>query len=429
MISCTVYLMMLLACIITYIVNGKNLNITNIYIYMWSFLIIMSKIFIQYDYKVYSLLWIVLSMYAFIIGQKLSVKKVFVLTDVVINRTSHIYTIKNIDCILLTLIIAMGILYNILTASKYGIKLTSVNSLNALLAVNNYIANIRYNGDIQSNALSSIANIFVYSGPLCGGYTLLKSDKLYKKILCYLVFIPVIVNSLLTNTKAPITGCIILFMISSYVSYLDIHKTDFLFTIKMLIYAIILFVLMCVFFTFMFYLRAGGIYPGLVNKLFAYAFGCIPAFGSWFDSEIIGSCFFFNFDKYDYGTNTFMIIPILMGFITRKPGVYDFINGGYPNSNIYTMFRGIISDYGLFGGLVFITIISFISHICINNIKYLHKSNRLAKTILSLFAFLLLYGYIISPYVYFSYTFSFIVFYFFLYIVDNNANIKNKYEK
>ena len=132
----------------------------------------------------------------------------------------------------------------------------------------------------------------------------------------------------------------------------------------------------------------------VTEKFISYAFGEIQAFDWWFK---VGRS---NLN-YSAGVQTFMSIFHNLGMVERKSGVYDFIPGVV--SNVYTVFRGIIEDFGTVGGLVFVAICGCIAGYYFEKIKYSVKLPVVSCSFVVGIDFLFIYGYIISPWIYTSY--------------------------
>jgi hypothetical protein len=131
----------------------------------------------------------------------------------------------------------------------------------------------------------------------------------------------------------------------------------------------------------------------------------------------------------DLGTNTFLVFPMILGIVKRVQGVYENIPNGYP-SNIFTAFRGLISDYGMFLSVFLQLILSMVGNLIENQLLISRRPRILLQTVLAGCYFLILYGYIISPYIYFSYLAAFFVFFGYVYILYygryNHFSISNK---
>lgn len=112
----------------------------------------------------------------------------------------------------------------------------------------------------------------------------------------------------------------------------------------------------------MFYLRYGSLYD-LGVHVFAYAAGWLFAFSDWVHHYYLS---FSNFgvvyhDVDSHGILTYTPIAKLFGCNIRLP---DGLYAGYPSyhgihlGNVYTLFRGTITDFGLLGSLLYIFIVS-----------------------------------------------------------------------
>lgn len=143
------------------------------------------------------------------------------------------------------------------------------------------------------------------------------------------------------------------------------------------------------------------------NKFREYAFGQIEAFSVWFSR--------YKRTRLDWGSNTYMFLTNWLGLTVRKQGVYDLIPG--VDTNIFTQNRGIIEDFGKIGGLLYWTMIGIASGISYKKVKAGSDNCICSKIILSALYFMILYGFIISPWIYSSYILAFIGFAFFLMVI------------
>ncbi len=72
------------------------------------------------------------------------------------------------------------------------------------------------------------------------------------------------------------------------------------------------------------------------------------------------------------------------------------------NTNVYTAFRGIIMDYGLFGSIIFMLFFGIFSG-CSYNVYRKNKTYG-SLSILAMSYLFILYSFIISPYIYLNLT-------------------------
>ena len=100
----------------------------------------------------------------------------------------------------------------------------------------------------------------------------------------------------------------------------------------------------------------------MVEKLRAYFFGYLSAFTNWFES-----C-----DVLTIKTtlSTFAGPLSLFGILDRELGFYDTINiNNYVSTNIYTIFRSIVSDFTIPGSILIFFILGVFFSIRISKIK------------------------------------------------------------
>jgi oligosaccharide repeat unit polymerase len=132
---------------------------------------------------------------------------------------------------------------------------------------------------------------------------------------------------------------------------------------------------------------------GYVNS---YLFAHLYAFSDWFSSTIgKASEIRYAHEGSSYGFYTFMAVFRLLGSNRYVPqGVYDdyFSYGDRLTSNIFTMYRGLIIDYGLIGSVIFMFLTGLVCHLCF---YFMLKARKPAFTVV---AFVLMIGYFAHSY-------------------------------
>jgi len=108
-----------------------------------------------------------------------------------------------------------------------------------------------------------------------------------------------------------------------------------------------------------------------LKGLFAsYAGGHIYAFSDWFTFRTGGeSLLVYQHEKAAFGFYTFTSFFKLFGSTKEAvPGVYsEFLtHGAFFRTNIYTIFRGLITDFGFVGTVLFFILNSYIIHYIFN---------------------------------------------------------------
>lgn len=135
----------------------------------------------------------------------------------------------------------------------------------------------------------------------------------------------------------------------------------------------------------------------LTSYLISYSFGFLYAFSDWFSFFIGGqSTLSYSNIEGSYGFYTFMAIFEVFGSDMVAPkGVYGnyFYYGTFLKTNIYSIYRGLILDFGIIGGLLHMYMIGFFFHLS----YYALLCNR--RPVFPVAVFVLMMGYIYHTYI------------------------------
>lgn len=352
------------------------------------------------------IVWILFSCCTCLAGQKLGGLIRVVKVD---NKQCSRRTYLNI---ILTGIIIVGILNPIVYLRAFGYSVTDLFNINKLLELNAEIAYDRYyEHKFSAPIISMISTIVIYTGTLIGGYSFLFMKKTFGRCLSVATLFPILFLAMITNGKVGVIACAFLWGIGWLVHMLSLKKTGKFLNKKIVIKGIIVIALGVAFLDLTMLMRIGNINREtqmiVNNKLREYAFGQIQAFAVWF-SRYEGT-------NLDLGSNTYMFLTNWFGLTVRKQGVYDVVPG--IDTNIFTQNRGIIEDFGKIGGLLYWTMIGILSGISYKKVKEGSGNCIGPKVILSGLYFMILYGFIISPWIYSSYILAFMGFAFFLMVI------------
>lgn len=256
----------------------------------------------------------------------------------------------------------LGFLNILLSIREYGYTLKEVFNLEALMRMNEIATELRYRTDLESGLLHQLTLIFVYLSPLYGGYLMPLLAGKRKKWVCYLTVLPALLISITETMKFPFIAGMVLWLVGILVgSYA--HNPGFLRLKKGAWVA--LGTLGGVFFAIMLlamFFRAGTFEAEVVENIkldfLNYACGHLPAFDEWF---------YRNMDQLDPdgGTKTFYGITNYLGLAVRKQGVFEewvyygqSVNHQIPpallGTNVYTMFRFLLEDFGFVGAFIYI---------------------------------------------------------------------------
>lgn len=382
----------------------------------WSGYILIAQIFMRVTWNNLGLIWIIIACFVFsignLVGESFNKKKLLNLSR---DTTT---TISEKSWNLIIIFICIGVTRTIIEVGLNGFSLSLFLDINTLLDVNSEMAFRRYNGGSVNNILLQIISVFIYAAPLCSGYnTNFKTTKKHAMIT-YLSFLPITLSVLFTNGKVGLIACVFLWVSGYWVGYIEKNghapKVNFRKFIKLIIPYI--FVLGILYFSML--LRIGEISMrtiGIVNdKFIVYAFGHIPAFDYWY-------AYYRPTGDYTFGQYTFMSIFNSLGIATREQGVYELIIG--TSSNVFTAFRGLIHDFGIYGSMIVLLLYGLTSGIAYKNVT-LRKNSSVSSTYLASVYFFIFYSFIISPWTYTSYILIFPLFYFFLIYSKRNSYVK-----
>lgn len=222
----------------------------------------------------------------------------------------------------------------------------------------------RYDGKIEPNIFSQMGVVLNYTGVCIGGLIISSRKSNVRKLLVIAYsFVPSALHMLIYADKGTLFLCVSLFYGGVIVSRTMIGDTSLTNkTTNRIAFVALLVLIPILFASFM----ARGIGDGtsaetierLKFYMNSYAFGHLYAFSDWFSSITSGEtrATYRNHGDYTYGLYTFMAPFKFFGDTTYIPdGYYDeyYNYNNLIQSNIFTMFRGLIQDFSMFGTLVF----------------------------------------------------------------------------
>ncbi len=300
---------------------------------------------------------------------------------------------------LLTVFIFFLILFNVF--------LQGINPLNFIFdfyhTSNKYLS-MRYSGEIKTNFTTPIINILTYASVVIGSLIFMSSEKKKYSILI-LTFLPTVILTLITVSKGVMLFSLFLFFGSTLI--VNIYKNNFILVTKQSI-RIFIILIVTLFILFIVTFISKGMFLNSNNSLDtilflfrSYSCAHLYAFSDWF------SFYFFNNSIQVYtdgdkpiGFYTFLglyqifskdaIIPL--GLYTEY---YSYNN--LMTSNIYTIFRGLIIDFGLVGSFIFALLSGFLLHL--NFYLLLTRPRALFAIIIFIYMFVSFYqSFIVSSF-------------------------------
>jgi oligosaccharide repeat unit polymerase len=247
-----------------------------------------------------------------------------------------------------------------------------------LIASSGAYAELRYSESINVNIFGQLSLVCAYLGTILGGFLFsCMPTKTGRRLIVVLSFLPSIFVAVTQSAKGALFLCIAFFYAALLVYRASVGKLR-LFekgNIKSLTLCVAVLMLIV---TISFISR--GLYHlddtrFVINRLIfyfaSYSFSHIYAFSDWF-AFIIGSHseFAYTHEGATYGFYTFMPLFKLMGSHKVVPqGVFDeyYSYGELLTGNIYTMFRGLILDFGFIGSVLFMLVTGLLLHLAFRN--------------------------------------------------------------
>lgn len=322
--------------------------------------------------------------------------------------------------IILFLLLIAAFFNPIYTLYLHGFSLKSLLSTAALLYMNNEMALDRYYGDNAYSIVNQLFLVFSYTAPLFGGFCYRMIDK-YGKIISVTTIFPGIFTALTQSMKMGMITSIILWAAGFLVCSFSYRLPLKIKLKKILITAAIVGGFLSILFISM-VLRTGEISERIIeditNKFFTYALGYVPCFDIWYTSS--------EPTEYTYGGRTLFGITNFLGIMERQQGIYDqwipFGKNGFKGeSNVYTVFRMLIEDFGPVFSCVLMAGLGFLSKLSLKHllIRDALPFNQIAITAVYTFVF---WSFVTSFFAYTSYLVMFVFTLLILYYVQTTED-------
>lgn len=257
-------------------------------------------------------------------------------------------------------------------ALAQGVSITAL--LTDFYAVSNSLIADRYSGRTVATIMSQIANISSYTAVALGGLIFpgMKTAQGRYAVLAS-ALLPALLVMLVFGAKGMIFLCIAMFYAGTLIRRL--RQNDHRMVDKGTLSRGVLGVFILIPFVTISFISRGlyagsgvavDFYDALVRYYVSYTSAHVYAFSDWFTWYVGGDAAqFYGAEDPTGGFYTFMSIFRALGDERYvPPGVYAeyFQYGVYLQSNIYTMFRGLITDFTLLGSLAFMVVLGAIMH-------------------------------------------------------------------
>jgi len=374
----------------------------------WSFFLIVPLVF-AYDYKTDILaLW-----YISIFSISLSAGSILAYSMRSIEREppKNYKIYFNIQLLFYFLLLFIFISFvGLFLLSQFAANLYySTNYLNNWMMIPNMIAVDRYSGILNYPFIIKYSLYFIYPGILLGGFLFGYKDwtnKIKVRFFSILPLFQAIILGIIEGARTSILLGLVLFFSAWLSTFMfnknhPFQKKKSLF--RFMISSVFFILMFTVFFVFIQWLRQGMdeiVIDLLFDRIRAYFFGYLSAFSQWLiddNNSIIANP----------GLITFAGPFNLLGIMERPLGFYDSINiAKNISTNIFTAFRGIVTDFSIPGSIIIAFIIGFTSQMIFQkNVK----TTLLSFLPISMFYAFTLYSPLISIFHYNSILFSWVI--------------------
>jgi len=344
-----IFIIIVINIFILKVINRTFFNPASIINVFWVLYIYIPLLVVGVDYaNIYSIFYILSMLIIFSIP--------FYFTFGYSNKRSVVineYRLKNLLIFITPLLLVLQFLL-VLFESGLSVSLLIADPVSFA----NAYAGLGYSGKLNKSVFSSILLVFVYALPVFGGFYYSMSNNLR-----YAMFslTPAALTVVLQGTKGIFLYSMSL-LVAAIFSSIVINKFKINF-FSLLRSVVLIFVLFFGLLAFAFFSRGlkdsndiEYIKDSISESFIAYSSGHLYAFGDWF-SDRYGAP-----SKLDYRSDDlslgFLTFNGLYRFSDRKQnlpaGFYDEYYKPYGTweTNVYTVFRGLISDFGLYGSML-----------------------------------------------------------------------------
>jgi len=265
-------------------------------------------------------------------------------------------------------VISLSVLCMLIDLSIQGVTLTA--ALTQPLAIANEMIARRYENALLPNIFAQFGIFLQYPAIIFGAlvFASRNSNSAYRLFLLSLIFMPSVLEMVLKGAKGTLFLGMALFWGSLLVCKIRQGESRLVTANeirKLVPYSVLVLGLLTAGFLSRFDLDAShhiDFEKELTRLLASYAMAHLYSFSDWFSYYIgQGGSFHYDDDLGQYGFYTFLAVAkLLWNGIDIPSGTYEeyFIYQDILQTNIYTMFRGLIVDYGLLGSFIFLLILS-----------------------------------------------------------------------
>lgn len=398
--------------------KGKMLAPSSLFTIFWTgqilFMVIGWSTYLQFYYT--GLLYILFCLVCFRFG--------FNITRNGCNADSNNYQIVstvNMNRVkqVLFVLLVLSFYNSISSLLAYGLNFSTMFDINQMAVMSNEMSVDRYSGGGEGRGIvTRLIGLNAIVCPLFGGYVYNMLNE--KKYFAFLPFFPMILSGLSHGAKmGMITGTFM--WLIGFILYVQSYRL----TIKIRFIYILRIVLMIVaFFCFLLLsmmMRIGTVdaetFTVVTGKFNSYFFGHLPAFDWWFNEHALDD------RALTFGGKLFYGITNSLGLMERQSGIFTElvkISKGGDYTNVFTIFRFLIEDFGV----IFTPLFLIICGVIIRNIytEYLKGVNMPFYTsIMFMVYFFISWSFVASVFAYGTY----LVLPFYFYFILKYINVRS----
>lgn len=302
----------------------------------------------------------------------------------------------------------LAVYASVVVLREVGLSGTSLSDFDALQSASKQLSNQRYTGN-QEPLIVRICLIFVYFTSLASGHMLALKRTRTIALLSMLPVAGALQFAILTTAKASLMFTIIFWLSAWIATHLAKWGTP---PIRLRMRTILLLsavgsILIGVFVLTM-SLRYGSEdvedRAFVISKLKSYFVAHLSVFSAWWD--------YTNEHGYtmQFGRASFFGVADHLGLAVRKAGGFDFVyvEGYTADSNVYSIYRGLIEDFSLNGALIGSAIWAFIAGSAYTGCR--NQGALGARLVLTAFYAVLLCSHVINPFGYTSLIAAFLLY-------------------
>ena len=287
--------------------------------------------------------------------------------DVVSERKTYVFVQKrniDINCFAVIFFVLLAYIPSLLTIIQHGFSIQSLLDFTAITEIGHTLSIERYSQLYSEGVFVKLLKHFIYITPGIAGILYAVRQSSATKFLVFLSFTPSVLWAMIQTTKASLLFALIIYLSWYFSISLYLKKKrdiqSYFSPIKIFVSIIILF--------FVFFITSAIRYKKfdltligdrLINSFTAQLF----LFSEWFSQN------WNQLQELSFGLYTFGGIYSIITSSARQVGLgYYTLSSMDVGSNIYTMHRGLISDFHFTGALIFWLMLFIVASIAYHKI-------------------------------------------------------------